>query len=421
MSQQGKVPKTQQISGGTSRRGPYWSSRDRTQLKGDTDSLSLFLCLIDVRDSPSFPRLTAIIRGCHGAHSGLYLLPSCTRCLKPFISMTDTETGPQHARQNEGHPSSQGQWPVQRLPQWGWSFALRELSCPGFLHILPPTLRASSQSPSWMAHRPLHTPWPAPSFLPCLLFVTASLYCLPLFLPLTPSDMPNSPITDSLSLSRLSLSLPLPRPSSFCSMQPCPWSMAPHVLCPPLSCHLLAHALITVYATPVYRSCSWWPVMQHCCSNHSWEACGQPDLDPLVAQPWTQSFWRAGCVHNLGGRRALQTSVAQGQNAWALSPGQSPMFTTNPALVVREERVSCVWPLPCPSVTKKTVGWGAPGWHSRVSVWLQLRSWSHGLWVWASHQVLGWQLRAWKLLWILCLPLSLCPSLACVLSLFLSC
>ena len=201
MSQQGKVPKTQQISGGTSRRGPYWSSRDRTQLKGDTDSLSLFLCLIDVRDSHSFPRLTAIIRGCHGAHSGLYLLPSCTRCLKPFISMTDTETGPQHARQNEGHPSSQGQWPVQRLPQWGWSFALRELSCPGFLHILPPTLRASSQSPSWMAHRPLHTPWPAPSFLPCLLFVTASLYCLPLFLPLTPSDMPNSPITDSLSLS----------------------------------------------------------------------------------------------------------------------------------------------------------------------------------------------------------------------------
>ena len=50
---------------------------------------------------------------------------------------------------------------------------------------------------------------------------------------------------------------------------------------------------------------------------------------------------------------------------------------------------------------------GAPGWLSRLSVWLQLRSWSHGSWVWALSQTLDWQLKAWNLLGILCLPPSL--------------
>ena len=54
---------------------------------------------------------------------------------------------------------------------------------------------------------------------------------------------------------------------------------------------------------------------------------------------------------------------------------------------------------------------GAPGWLSRLSVRLRLRSWSRGLWVRAPHRALCWQLRAWILLWILCLPLSL--PLAC--------
>ena len=49
----------------------------------------------------------------------------------------------------------------------------------------------------------------------------------------------------------------------------------------------------------------------------------------------------------------------------------------------------------------------APGWLSWLSVLLQLRSWSHGLWVQALHWALCWQLRAWSLLWILCLLLSL--------------
>ena len=50
---------------------------------------------------------------------------------------------------------------------------------------------------------------------------------------------------------------------------------------------------------------------------------------------------------------------------------------------------------------------GAPGWLSQLSVWLWLRSWSHSPWVQAPCQALWWQLRAWSLLWILCLPLSL--------------
>ena len=50
---------------------------------------------------------------------------------------------------------------------------------------------------------------------------------------------------------------------------------------------------------------------------------------------------------------------------------------------------------------------GAPGWLSRLSIWLLLRSWSHGLWVWDPHRALCWQLRAWSLFQTLRLPLSL--------------
>ena len=50
---------------------------------------------------------------------------------------------------------------------------------------------------------------------------------------------------------------------------------------------------------------------------------------------------------------------------------------------------------------------GVPGWLSQLSVWLQLRLWSHGSWVPTPHGALCWQLRAWSLLRILCLPLSL--------------
>ena len=65
--------------------------------------------------------------------------------------------------------------------------------------------------------------------------------------------------------------------------------------------------------------------------------------------------------------------------------------------------------------------WGAPGWLSWLSVQLQLGSWSHSSWVWASHWALCWQLRAWSLLQIVCLPLFLpLPWLSLCLCLSLS-
>ena len=68
----------------------------------------------------------------------------------------------------------------------------------------------------------------------------------------------------------------------------------------------------------------------------------------------------------------------------------------------------------------KTHNPGAPGWLSPLSIWLQLSSWSRGLWVPVLHRVLCWQFRAWSLLRILCLPLSLPLSCSCSVSLCLS-
>ena len=60
---------------------------------------------------------------------------------------------------------------------------------------------------------------------------------------------------------------------------------------------------------------------------------------------------------------------------------------------------------------------GAPGWLSRLSGRLRLRSWSRGPWVRALHRALCWQLRAWSLLRILCLPLPLPFPGSCSVSL----
>ena len=73
-------------------------------------------------------------------------------------------------------------------------------------------------------------------------------------------------------------------------------------------------------------------------------------------------------------------------------------------------------------VLQKGATIGVPGWLSRLSVRLQLRSWYHSSWVRALHRALCSQLRAWSLLQILCLPssLSLPGSLSHSLSLCLS-
>ena len=60
-----------------------------------------------------------------------------------------------------------------------------------------------------------------------------------------------------------------------------------------------------------------------------------------------------------------------------------------------------------PNGFKKERGAGALGWLSWLSVRLWLTSWSRGLWVRAPRRALCWQLRAWSLLRILGLPLSL--------------
>ena len=51
----------------------------------------------------------------------------------------------------------------------------------------------------------------------------------------------------------------------------------------------------------------------------------------------------------------------------------------------------------------------APEWLSGLSVWLLLRSRSCGSWVWVPRRAVCWQLRAWSLPWILCLPCSAHP------------
>ena len=56
------------------------------------------------------------------------------------------------------------------------------------------------------------------------------------------------------------------------------------------------------------------------------------------------------------------------------------------------------------------------GWLSWLSIWLRLSSWSRGWWIQAPYQASCSQVRAWSLLWILHLPLSLpllCSHSAC--------
>ena len=62
----------------------------------------------------------------------------------------------------------------------------------------------------------------------------------------------------------------------------------------------------------------------------------------------------------------------------------------------------------------------APRWLSWLGVRLQLRSRSCCPWVWAPHRALCWQLRAWSLHRILCLPHSLPFPHSCSVYLSLS-
>ena len=59
---------------------------------------------------------------------------------------------------------------------------------------------------------------------------------------------------------------------------------------------------------------------------------------------------------------------------------------------------------------------GAPGWLSRLSIRLRLRSRAHSSWVQAPRRALCWRLGAWSLLWILSPFLSAPPPLTLYLS-----
>ena len=69
-----------------------------------------------------------------------------------------------------------------------------------------------------------------------------------------------------------------------------------------------------------------------------------------------------------------------------------------------------------PLLASKVAKGGAPGWLSRLSVRLQLRSWSHGLWVQALHQALCWLLAQSLEPASDSVSFSLCPSPAHALS-----
>ena len=83
--------------------------------------------------------------------------------------------------------------------------------------------------------------------------------------------------------------------------------------------------------------------------------------------------------------------------------------------------ISCLWlTLVSDTIIDKEMlilmVFGAPGWLSLLSVWLQPRSWSCGSRRRAPHWALSWQLRAWRLLQILCLPFPLSLSSSCSVS-----
>ena len=83
--------------------------------------------------------------------------------------------------------------------------------------------------------------------------------------------------------------------------------------------------------------------------------------------------------------------------------------TCTPMFIETLSTIATLWKEPkCPSADECIKMWYRGAWWlSWLSGWLRLWSWSHSLWVWAPHQALCWQFRAWSLCPILCRPLSL--------------
>ena len=116
--------------------------------------------------------------------------------------MTDPETGSQHARQNEGGPIFPGAMASTEHAAVRLEPCTHGTVMPGYSTLSAPNTKSifTEPPPAWPITLSTHRDQLHP-----LLFassVSASLYsCLPLFLRLTFSDMPNSPIADSVPLS----------------------------------------------------------------------------------------------------------------------------------------------------------------------------------------------------------------------------
>ena len=142
----------------------------------------------------------------------------------------------------------------------------------------------------------------------------------------------------------------------------------------------------------------------------------------LKPHDYLKNFWGAsGWLSRLSGRLWLRS---WSHDLWVWAPRQALCWQLGAWHLLQILCLPLFLSLPCSCSVSLSLSkmnkCGAPGWLSRLSGRLRLRSWSHGLWVRAPRRALCWQLRAWSLFRILCLPFSLLLPCSCSVSLSLS-
>ena len=109
-----------------------------------------------------------------------------------------------------------------------------------------------------------------------------------------------------------------------------------------------------------------------------------------------------GQIHNSEGTTWAEIKIRCSTDWATKAPQESPILM-----------FCAIWSIPHRSKgrlisTLKDLSYeGTPGWLSRLSFWLRFRSRSPGLWIQAPCWAQCWQLGAWSLLPVLCLPFSL--------------